>query len=783
MTILSHLTAAIRSASKYNPDVQVAPACILWPDQERHWEAIIPVLMNVMPELYSLGTYKPENKTGPAIWLRCILANTIEGHELSEEHPPIIYLPGVGRHQLRAVDECQEELKPIAELQYRGVLWSQINAKDWTILAYLKSDQGGLGLEVALDSQSKNAMQLAMGKLLEEDIGLLKGKFLDRDYFNTLLTGGDPVKELLQWINDPDGFKRERDSNAWAAFVSVTSSKFAFNPEKDGSIVGSAKCADGQGPWKPVWERFSESPRLYPNIPDQIRKSNLPENLSYFLGGGGGDFLGWPQWHEDQEKELLTDFISIGDLSTAKAIKKLKELEGKHGHRRETVWAELGQIPCAMMLKPLMQLIHSTKQSISVGELSDMVATYTSEGWRADDAVLQAAAYVENEEHLKGLSAVLKTIYQPWLEDGARHLQKICLQKGYGLTKQEMLNIPDYQEGDCVFFVDGLRYDCGQRLKTQLEGCGESIQTQHRWMPLPSVTATGKAAVSPVRDLIEGQLGQVDFEPCAKEGGASLRGGQVLKRLLTQAGWIILNKNQKGDGKGKAWTEFGNLDHEGHDRGWKLAHHVDNLLEEVTERIKSLLDAGWKRLHIVTDHGWLYLPGDLPKLDLPKAVTESKWARCSALKVGAHSNELVYPWAWCDEQFFALANGISCFKKGEAYTHGGLSLQECLTLELWISRSSEASSGGIEEIDVIWKNMRCKVSAEGGNASFKIDLRLSAGDPSSTVITAPKPFKEDGLTSIVVENEDHFGKTAYVVILNDSGELMAQKSTRIGGDE
>jgi hypothetical protein len=31
------------------------------------------------------------------------------------------------------------------ELHYRGIVWSQINARDRTILAYLKSDQGGLG--------------------------------------------------------------------------------------------------------------------------------------------------------------------------------------------------------------------------------------------------------------------------------------------------------------------------------------------------------------------------------------------------------------------------------------------------------------------------------------------------------------------------------------------------------------------------------------------------------------------------------------------------------------
>ena len=137
----------------------------------------------------------------PAIWLRCVLTNRAEDVSLPKGQTPIFYLPGVSRQDLRAVENCPDHLKPLAELQYRGVIWSQSNAKDWTILAYLKSDQGGLGLDVAQDNDAKNAMQLALYRLLDENVSLLKGKRLDKDYFNTLLTGGDPIRDLLQWLN------------------------------------------------------------------------------------------------------------------------------------------------------------------------------------------------------------------------------------------------------------------------------------------------------------------------------------------------------------------------------------------------------------------------------------------------------------------------------------------------------------------------------------------------------------------------------------------------------
>lgn len=99
-----------------------------------------------MPELIILGDYAPDKRMGPAIWLRCVIAGRTEDVSLPKDQTPIFYLPGVSRQDLRAFENCPDHLKSLAELQYRGVIWSQINAKDWTILPYLKSDQGGLGI-------------------------------------------------------------------------------------------------------------------------------------------------------------------------------------------------------------------------------------------------------------------------------------------------------------------------------------------------------------------------------------------------------------------------------------------------------------------------------------------------------------------------------------------------------------------------------------------------------------------------------------------------------------
>jgi len=154
MMVVEHFLKALRSAAIYNPDIQVAPACILWPDRERQWEAVIPRLQQELPELLVLGEYKPEDKIGPAIWLRCVIGAACVEVNLPDDQTPIFYLPGVSRQDLRAVQSCPDHLKPLAELQYRGTIWSQLNSKDWTILAFMGSEQGGLGLDVAKDNNS-----------------------------------------------------------------------------------------------------------------------------------------------------------------------------------------------------------------------------------------------------------------------------------------------------------------------------------------------------------------------------------------------------------------------------------------------------------------------------------------------------------------------------------------------------------------------------------------------------------------------------------------------------
>lgn len=771
--VIDHLLKAVCDAAVFNPEVQVAPACILWPDRDRQWEAVMPTLQAELPELLLLGDYVPDKRIGPAIWLRCVIAGLVDDVSLPKDCPPIFYLPGVSRQDLRAVETCPEHLKPLAELQYRGCIWSQINGKDWTIFAYLKSDQGGLGLDVSGDNEAKLAMRSAFNCLVDEEIEFLRDKRLDCDYFNTLLTSGDPVRDLLQWLDRGDTFQESLDSNQWRAFVDICKSQFNYNPQEEGQLEGASRLAEHSGTWKAVWDRFCEAPKRYSTIPTQIRQCQAPKQ-SLFWNLNDGAFAGWPQWNDDQENKLRQELSALGNLTPEVVRKKIINLEEEHGKRRNLVWAELGEAPLARLLGPLVGLTELVGNSLAAGSINDLVKGYSDNGWRVDDALLRTLALIENQDDFAVVSRVITILYQPWAESSARYLQGLVEKSFYpGKTILEAEPITA-SAGECRLFVDGLRFDLARRLSAMLEEFGCKVEATPFWVPLPSLTATGKPAVAPL--FTSGKVAEVGagyaFEPIT---------AYLLQKSIAENGWQILGTNENGDSQGLAWCEFGDIDHEGHHQGWKMVRSLDGLLQDICSRILTLLKSGWRQVKVVSDHGWLLLPGGLPKSVLPVCLTESKWGRCASLKEGAKTDERTYPWFWDPGQFVALAEGVSCYKAGQEYAHGGLSLQECLTLQLTVTGSTNHQKMQVTIKQIKWIGLRCRVTIDRNDICLRLDLRRFATEQGSSLVSNINEFDE-GKTSVVVEDDDLTGKNAWLVLLDTNDTVITQVDTVIGGE-
>jgi hypothetical protein len=282
-----------------------------------------------------------------------------------------------------------------------------------------------------------------------------------------------------------------------------------------------------------------------------------------------------------------------------------------------------------------------------------------------------------------------------------------------------------------------------------------------------------------VAGLITGAADCTEFLPNVTASGKPLS-IHHFRKLLEEKNWQVVAKGEWGNPAGKGWAEFGDFDHYGHEHGWKLARHIEEQLRELVEYVEGLLNAGWLRIRIVTDHGWLLLPGGLPKSDLPKCLAETRWGRCALIKESATTESQLIPWHWHPDLQIAVAPGISCFTSGREYDHGGLTLQECLIPIVTVIRKTSSASATIKEH--AWRGLRCKVTIAGDGCGMTVDIRTKPADPGSTIVHGGKSVDGENSASLMVEDGDLIGSAAVLVLIDQNGTVIAKIPTSIGGD-
>lgn len=687
---------------------------------------------------------------------------------------PVIYMPGVSRQTLRAVEECPDALKPMVELQYRGTLWTQKNGKDWTVRALLVSDDGGLGLDVAEDKLTLQAMQGALSQLAVTPAARLREKRLEAEDFDKLMIGDTP-RDLLLWLGDPDGMRGQWDEGKWAAFGNRCRQDYGFDPETDGEMVGGEKLGQRKDAWYGVWERFAESPALYPGVPDLLRRAKPKGQLIYEKDP-------WPDENDSLEDSLRASLVEVGSMKLVDARQRLAQLESEHGQRRGWVWARLGMCLLAHAMAHLAVLAKRTATTLGGDSAEAMGKLYVEGGYLADDAALRAMACAKSAEDTAAVRAAIRCVYLPWLDDTARHFQNCLAAKA--LPPVEQQEGVDAAIGECILFADGLRFDIGQRLAAMAGARQLEVSPAWRWAALPTVTATAKPAASPIADKVRGASLQADFCPETADTGEKLNTDRF-RRLLAAAGFQVMGAAEAGDPRAKnarAWTEYGEFDKFGHDLQAKLASRIEDQLELLLERVQSLLDAGWKRVRVVTDHGWQLVPGGMPKVQLPKYLAESRWSRCASIKDGSHVEVPVAGWSWNAQERFAYGPGVHCFVAGQEYAHGGASLQECLVPVLTFVPTVAPASLVVTVSEVQWVGLRCRVTVGPAAQGLLADLRTKP-NVSGSSITDLKPLDADGKAALLVADDSLEGTTVSLVIIDVSGRVVSKEATTVGGDK
>lgn len=668
------IARALREAAKYNAESSTRPAAVFWPDPERAWESVISILQEVVPILV-LGAYDAAKAQGPAIWIRAALSapNSLEfpSHlaERNDANPWVIYLPGHGRSSLSDVTNLDSAVSPLLEVALRSNWWPSAQGQAaWTPHAFLGS-KNGAGLDIAGDAKTKSALASVLGLLLAEDVDGLRGMGrLDASRLHSLVMT-DSVRTLLEWLNDPDSTRGSLEAVQWKAFVETCCSTYGFNPAKDGALTAAGRLGTREGAWGEVWARFADNPRRYPNVPAALDKARPANDL---FGGSDPHPDSWPSWNQEQEDELRKSLASLGaqnDLEQARIA--VDQLATAHVRREESVWGELGRTPLARATGFLAELATLAKANAPAGDIKSQATWYAVEGHKVDDLALRAISSATAGSDRDAVCKALKEIYDPWLDGVARTFQDAAVLSYAGEVGLSVA------AGTCVVYVDALRFDLAQRLAKRLATLNISISS--RLAAFPTVTPTGQPAVAPVVT----RFGAGPAFDAADAKGRSVK-GQVFRSALLDAGvqYLDWKGSEVGDVNGIGWTQTNMIDALGHDHGHTLADMLDQQLDLVAERIRYLLGSGWRRVVVVTDHGFVMPASAALKVNLPLAVTEGDAARkprVARLKAGAARPDFpVVPWTWDSTVEMVSAPGAAAFESGTIYDHGGLSPQECV---------------------------------------------------------------------------------------------------------
>jgi len=527
-TPLAALIGALRKAADYDPRAEAPPEAVLWCDLNREFAALLPVLRRAMPNVLTLGDHDPAHRQGPAIWLRAAIGRSISDPIWKGDTPAILYLPGIARETLRAAEDCPQHLRLLVWFMVGGAVFGHANSKDWTLRGFLSSKlaYGGLGLDVAQDDATRDALSATASKIFEMPLSELQGRRLDAPWLLTLLAP-DLADDTLAWLGG--GLTAETDAARFAAFRSRAKAELKIDPGKVAPAKAAERVLRREGGWGRVWDRFAKSGRgMYESAAEYLAAVDPTDPLlakpSIYATVNGR-----------QETALRAALAKLKNASEWTARNGAVQLAQDHAERCDGPWAARGQARLAMAVQHLARL--AAAPPLIAQDAETLADRYAETGWEADDAALRAleavAARPEAEaiatlqEDRDAVVAALRALYAPRLEREALALQALL---PAGPPPSQKL-----ENADTVLFIDGLRMDVAHRLARLLTERGSEVKLGWRWTGFPSVTATCKPLASPAADRLRGAETAEGFEPLAPDAKRVTHA--VLMRELAALGW------------------------------------------------------------------------------------------------------------------------------------------------------------------------------------------------------------------------------------------------------
>jgi uncharacterized protein (TIGR02687 family) len=267
-----------------------------------------------------------------------------------------------------------------------------------------------------------------------------------------------------------------------------------------------------------------------------------------------------------------------------------------------------------------------------------------------------------------------------------------------------------------VIISDAMRFEIGVEASSRLSNQGYDIKVESMISPLPSYTQLGMAALLPNTSISlkpENKTVTVD--------GMSSTGLENRRKILATEGGSAMdfeslvtegNLREKVAGC-RLWYIYHNqIDKVGDNAASEgsVFDAVERTFEDLKTAIQKLKAAGFNRVFITADHGFLYQDSEIPEHGFLSTVPEGDVTefmnRRFIIGKGLHpdnglkhftSSQLGYD---CDNEVQLPASSLRLRRRGSGlrFVHGGASLQEIVVPLLDLTKSAKKSLAQVEVV-------------------------------------------------------------------------------------
>jgi hypothetical protein len=469
-------------------------------------------------------------------------------------------------------------------------------------------------------------------------------------------------------------------------------------------------------------DRWLDSASLSKRLPEIIQRADTLTGLADLMEDGTlkqGPFISYTA-----ERAL---FSACCARLAEKSNKEL--LVGTTPQGRTMPWCEL------------LRLSRAARQLLDASPLKtwsspkEAVAWYTETGWQVEQAgeeILKDLAVPAME--MLNVITPLRTAYKARWEEYMRQWSDVWVASGCPVpdlpTAGEWLS-GSLKDGlpTAVIVIDALRYDLGAALAQSVNIIEEAerASVSAARAPLPSITALGMAMNMPIpeSDLqavvdaggkwhISAQGSTEDLSNAAQRRQWWQRKGGVPENGILSIQDVLTGSITSSSECSRLVIYDDALDKLGHDDELQ-AQGSRIVLERYLTAIERLRDSGYKRILIVTDHGYIHWDGKEERsvpVPMPNPAYASR--RAAAYKADQQvdgPSGLAPGGGWR----IAVPRGAAAFRTygGHGYYHGGASLQEwvipCVRVE-WPSKARQVDIGIVPLPQILGQRPRVELT-------------------------------------------------------------------------